>query len=90
MPNQNTQQALRKEEREIMNFIFDKVRMTQEGRIFSHELFAAYKSWRLDNGLPESSLSLDGFGRLMPKSFRRKPMLKDGIIQRGLLGAEII
>ncbi len=63
--------VLAAEKRDITQFVVSKTRPTKEFNTPIRELFSAYRSWRFHTRRGNSLLSVDGFGRLFPKNFKR-------------------
>ena len=57
---------------EIVKFTRDRLKPSAQGWIEMRHVYHAYKTWRKKMRLPVSKLSLDGFGKLFPKSFKRE------------------
>lgn len=74
----------------VLSFVMDEVRMRQGETIFTFEVFEAYQAWRRKHGLPRTNLSVDGFGRLIPSTLRRRQMYySPGSVLRSLVDVEL-
>lgn len=79
----------RREEPRILAFCLDLVKPKENHRISMKQLFDAYNTWLKHRGYDDSVLSVDGFGRLFPKSFPRQTLVIGGEVRRGIKGWEI-
>lgn len=75
---------VKKERQDLISFLVQNLAHEPESRVFLKDIFAAYKEWRIKLGLPETLVTIDGFGRIFPKSYIRKLMLINGEVSRGL------
>lgn len=62
----------------VSAFTMNFLREAPGTKIAIHDVFDAYCAWLKTMGMPESKLSIDGFGRLFPKHFDRGTALIDG------------
>lgn len=72
VPRKNIPPKILKEEtRQIGHFFFECVAPCEGNKLSIHHIFESYKKWRETEGLPKTAVSVDGFGRLFPRSYRR-------------------
>ncbi len=50
----------------ITQFLFDRAYPAETAQLSMQAVFEADKSWRDENKMPGSELTIDGFGRLFP------------------------
>lgn len=81
--------ALKQEKTDIIQFALDKIALEANTRVFMHELFEAYDTWRAKRKKDASALSIDGFGRLFPKHFHRATLCRNGEVFKGIRGIVI-
>lgn len=56
----------------ITRFIFERTYKLDDAKLPLCIFWMHYMGWRLGKKLPSTELTIDGFGRLFPKSFKRK------------------
>jgi len=74
---------------DVISFFMDAVEPDRKARVFTDDLFRAYKKWRVGQELKETELSIDSFGRFIPKNFMRKNYQEDNVQARGVVGARL-
>jgi hypothetical protein len=74
-------QELKREAVRVRSFVVTSIEKS-DGPTPVSSVFSAYKRWN-----PSTKLSIDGFGRLFPKTFSRKIAKINGRVQRVLVGA---
>ena len=80
------------EKRQIFQFALDSIEPKVGHRLMMSEVFAAYHAWRVSAGLPPTQLSIDSFGRFLPKDahLAREHVYKNGVGAQGIVGVKII
>lgn len=83
--------VLKEESRMISLFCLLNVMSSKQEahRISVSELFEAYQAWLKSNGHSPTALSVDGFGRLLPKVYTRKTVNIGGGTSRYVIGVEL-
>lgn len=81
-----TPQELTLEHEHIRYFVTDYFRRKEGARLFVADIYKNYQLYRKKNRLGDSKLSLDGFGRMLPHHWERKPISIAGHAARGLIG----
>ena len=69
--SRTSEKVLVTERRRVMTFVLSHVVADKGSNVKVSEIFAAYKAWSLKQG-GKTKLSVDSFGQLFPKSFKRK------------------
>lgn len=64
---------LAKESAAITQFVFDTFEPACKTKMPIQMAYDAYEQWRKLNRMPVTKLTVDGFGRLFPKAYRRGP-----------------
>ena len=78
-----------KERMDVLMFFCERVTAEEGKRLLSRDAFAAYQEWRKENGFNNTVLSIDGFGRFIPKTFTTKHMRYYGDFARGIVDARL-
>jgi hypothetical protein len=79
----------RAERARILNFCLDLLKPKVGHRLSMQQIFDEYQGWLKQRGHGGSKLSIDGFGRLFPKTYPRRTMFFEGEVRRCLEGWEI-
>ena len=72
----------------INQFVLSHV-SSSDGDLQMWEIFDKYKQYLKKSG-NETELSIDGFGRLFPKCFERRMILKNGKQLNGVVGVRVV
>lgn len=83
--------VLKEESRMISLFCMLNVFSSKDpkARIPVSELYTAYEAWIRERGYSGTALSVDGFGRLLPKVYTRKTVNAGGGTARYVIGVEV-
>lgn len=83
--------VLKEESRMISLFCLLNVMSSKDEnhRIPVAGLFEAYQDWLEANGYAPTAISVDGFGRLLPKVYTRKTVNTGGGTSRYVIGVEL-
>lgn len=79
---------LARERQLIMSFYLKQTRVgTAQHFVFTEDLFKAYKKWR--RALGRTPLSVDGFGRMLPKFLPKKSVMSPKGTKRAVFGVRL-
>ena len=74
----------------ILQFTLLKLEADASERVAIMDVFAAYKKWVQAKKGTASVLSIDGFGRLFPKGFMRKPVCFNYETRNAIIGMRLV
>lgn len=83
-------EILQREKADIFSFVCDHVQPDDDCFIFVIDAYEAYCEWRERELKERSTISVDSFGKMFPKTFARKNIGRGGRISRGILGVKLV
>lgn len=82
--------TLKEEKRWVIQFaLIALVPDTKSRGVRVRELFALYQDYLTEMGYGKTQLSALGFGRMLPKNFKRKPVSIEGVILKTIVGVKL-
>lgn len=80
--------TLKQEARSVLIFSLHYMAYSPKSKIKVSDAYKEYQVWADMRGLG-SKLSIDGFGRLLPKSLKRKTLCRQGETSRYIMDREL-
>ena len=74
----------------ILQFVLSRLEPDPCERVAIIDVFTAYKAWLVRYKNTKSVLTIDGFGRLFPKGFLRKPVCFNYETRNAIIGMKLV
>jgi hypothetical protein len=87
----NTITTLTVEKEQLTQFVLSRLvpHVDKKGTPVS-DIFKAYKRWRKNKFMPRTRLSVDGFGQVFPKTYKRRVAWVKGKATRVVMGVKVL
>ena len=73
----------------IMMFLSDVLEPKDGGIVPVKKVYEEYKSWRKELGIKKTQVSSIGFGRLVPKTYKRDVKYHDGCVEASFVDVRL-
>lgn len=74
----------------VSEFTLNSIVEQSGGKLAIHDIFDSYCDWLARRELGPSKLSVDGFGRLFPKHFKRATAMLDGGTRKCVFDVKVL